>query len=183
MRQGQAAGRRGQEIEPGAAACALAARARRRLARAQHAAALEALDEAMRLCAPGAHRAAVRLWGADHVEAAAGAGAGDRARERLAALSACAAAADELPLDAVTQRAAGIVAREADMDLPFQEALALHEEVPGRLQRARTLLAYGERLRAAGRADEASEHLTAALALFDALGADAWAARCRASLA
>lgn len=182
MRQGQAVGRRGAGAEPGAAARALAARGRRALAGGDHDTALEALDEAVRLCAFGAQGVAVRLWGADHVEAAAGAGAGDRARERLGVLMACAAEDDDPALDVLAQRAAGIVAREADMDLPFQEALALHDEVPGRLQRARTHLAYGERLRAAGRADEAVEHLAAALALFEALRAEAWAERCRAAL-
>ncbi len=182
MRQGQAVHRREEGAEPGAAARALAARARRSLALGEHDAALEALDEAVRLCAPGSHGAAVRRWGADHVEAAAGAGDGDRARERVAALTACATEDDDPALDVLAQRAAGIVAREADMDLPFQEALALHDEVPGRLERGRTHLAYGERLVTAGRAGEASEQLAAALVLFESLGAEAWAARCRAAL-
>ena len=174
---------RGDDAEPGAAARAHAARARRALADGDHLDALDALEEALRLSGPAARGVALRLWGADHVEAAAGAGDGDRAAERLRALMACAAEDDEPALDALVHRAAGIVARDADMDLLFQEALALHAELPERLEHGRTLLAYGDRLRRAGRADEAAAHLTAALGVLRGLGADGWERRCRAALA
>ena len=50
-------------------------------------------------------------------------------------------------------------------------------------ERARTELAYGERLRRAGQRKRARERLHAALVVFDDLGAKAWSARARSELA
>jgi DNA-binding CsgD family transcriptional regulator len=56
----------------------------------------------------------------------------------------------------------------------FEEALALHSRVEDRFQHARTLLAFGERLRRAGERRDARERLRAALELFEGLGAAPW---------
>lgn len=72
------------------------------------------------------------------------------------------------------RRCAGLLAADG-FDDPFREALALHEETPDLFETARTALAYGARLRRAGRRVEAREQLRAALAVFTDLGAEPWA--------
>jgi DNA-binding NarL/FixJ family response regulator len=64
----------------------------------------------------------------------------------------------------------------------FDAALALHEELPMPFERARTQLAYGERLRRARQRAEAREPLKAALEAFERLGARGWAERARTEL-
>jgi DNA-binding CsgD family transcriptional regulator len=69
-----------------------------------------------------------------------------------------------------------------DFEGPFVDALALHEQVEDRFQRARTLLGFGERLRRAGRKTDARERLREALALFEELEAAPWFERTRVEL-
>ena len=57
----------------------------------------------------------------------------------------------------------------------FDEALAEHEAVDMPFERARTELAYGERLRRARRRADARVHLRRALEAFEQLGAVDWA--------
>lgn len=64
----------------------------------------------------------------------------------------------------------------------FRAALELHEAGPAPFELARTQLAYGEFLRAAGRRDEAREPLRAALAGFENVGALPFAERARREL-
>jgi hypothetical protein len=150
------------------------------LARAQHPVALDRLDAVAALCgARGSLAFALGRWGADHVEAAAGAGQHDRAVRLLERLGAYAAAVRVPGIDALTLRAAGLVAGEADMDLLFQEALEVDAERPNPVDRARTRLCYAERLEGCGRAAEAVAHRTAALSTFEGIRATVWAARCR----
>lgn len=59
----------------------------------------------------------------------------------------------------------------------FVEALGHHAEGTRPLDRARTELAYGEFLRRSRRRVDAREHLRAAIAAFDRLGAVAWSER------
>jgi DNA-binding CsgD family transcriptional regulator len=79
-------------------------------------------------------------------------------------------------------RVRGLLAPEAKIDATFAQALALLDDVPQHLERARTELNWGERLRGAGREIDAVPHLEHALARFEALGADGWAARTRSEL-
>ena len=79
------------------------------------------------------------------------------------------------------QRCQGLVAPE-EFDAPFREALALHAGTLDLYEAARTELAYGERLRRAGRRLEARVQLRAALATFSALGAEPWADQAAAEL-
>lgn len=65
---------------------------------------------------------------------------------------------------------------------PFAEALRWHERTPTPLERARTELRLGERLRRARRLTEAREPLGRALATFERLGSVPWARRARAEL-
>src|SRR6202034_487459 len=62
----------------------------------------------------------------------------------------------------------------------FERALAEHELTPDAFERARTQLAYGERLRRARDRILAREQLRAAVETFEALGAEPWAERARA---
>lgn len=70
-------------------------------------------------------------------------------------------------------RCAGLLAD--DFDGPFERALALHAETLDRFETARTSLAYGARLRRAGRRVDARAHLRGALDSFVGLGAEVWA--------
>jgi DNA-binding CsgD family transcriptional regulator len=76
-------------------------------------------------------------------------------------------------------RVRGLLAGEGRIDAAFSESLALLDQVPHQLERARLELNWGERLRAAGRLRDAVPHLDHALARFEALGADGWAGRAR----
>ena len=76
----------------------------------------------------------------------------------------------------------GLLAPDADFRGAFDAALALHEGLPMPFERARTLLALGERLRRAKQRAEAREPLTAALDAFERLGARPWAERARTEL-
>jgi DNA-binding CsgD family transcriptional regulator len=83
---------------------------------------------------------------------------------------------------AVAARARAVLAAEDDFDAAFATALALHEESDDGWARARTRLAYGERLRRAGRKLDAREELRSALSAFEEQRADVWAERARAEL-
>jgi DNA-binding CsgD family transcriptional regulator len=82
--------------------------------------------------------------------------------------------------EAVTARCRGLVA--ADFDDHFRSSLTLFATVPAACDRARTELAYAERLRRAGRRQDARPHLTAAIETFRHLGAEPWTARAAAEL-
>ncbi|MEE3850626.1 AAA family ATPase [Gordonia sp. LSe1-13] len=78
------------------------------------------------------------------------------------------------------RRAAAMVAD--DFDQAFAEALALHRDTPDRFETARTALAYGERLRRAGRRVDARVQLRSSLSAFAELGARPWADRAATEL-
>ena len=80
-------------------------------------------------------------------------------------------------------RTRGLVADDDAFEACFVEALELHERTPDVFEQARTLLAYGERLRRAARRTAARERLRAGLAIFEELGAAAWSERARTELA
>jgi DNA-binding CsgD family transcriptional regulator len=82
---------------------------------------------------------------------------------------------------AVVSRLRGILAADDAFDEHFLAALAGHPvDVP--LDRARTALWYGRRLRRAGRRVEARAQLRGALAVFDACDVPAWADQARREL-
>jgi DNA-binding CsgD family transcriptional regulator len=83
---------------------------------------------------------------------------------------------------AVAARCGALLADDADAEEAFETALERHEDDANELERARTALAYGERLRRLRRRRTAREHLHAALQLFEHLGARPWSDRARAEL-
>jgi DNA-binding CsgD family transcriptional regulator len=79
-------------------------------------------------------------------------------------------------------RARGLLAPDAELEQEFDAAIALHERTPDVFETARTRLAYGARLRRAGRRVRAREELRAAIEAFDALGAVPWSSLARTEL-
>ena len=84
---------------------------------------------------------------------------------------------------AAVARCDGLLAPPGSFDDPFRHALSLLEGAPTVLERARAELAYGERLRRAGRRREARIQLRAAHETFTASGAAPWADRAASELA
>jgi DNA-binding CsgD family transcriptional regulator len=79
-------------------------------------------------------------------------------------------------------RTRGLLASDEELEREFDEALRLHELTPDVFETARTRVAYGGRLRRAGRRVRAREELRAAIELFDALGAAPWSDLARIEL-
>ncbi|MGH3126388.1 MAG: helix-turn-helix transcriptional regulator, partial [Gaiellaceae bacterium] len=85
-------------------------------------------------------------------------------------------------LAAHLERVRGLMADADGFDAYFLRALELHDQVESPFPRARTRLAYGGRLRRAGRRVEAREQLRAALEVFERLGSQSWAENVRTEL-
>jgi DNA-binding CsgD family transcriptional regulator len=83
---------------------------------------------------------------------------------------------------AVGARCRALVAEEGDVDEAFAAALELQASEPSAWERARTELAYGERLRRRRQPRAAREQLHAALTTFERLGSTPWADRARTEL-
>lgn len=99
-----------------------------------------------------------------------------RADEATAVAAAYVEAADAKGQPWARARACRCVGLLADdFDGPFERALALHAQTLDRFETARTSLAYGARLRRAGRRVDARAHLRGALDSFVGLGAEVWA--------
>ncbi len=80
-------------------------------------------------------------------------------------------------LRALAARCRGLLAPPACFEHHFAEALEHHRLGHQPFEEARTRLCFGERLRRAGERRIARDELTAALDVFDALGAAPWSAR------
>lgn len=106
----------------------------------------------------------------------------DDAREVAAACRDLAAAKGQPWALARSDRASGMVADEGEMDAWFSASLDRHAQTLDRFETARTRLAYGERLRRAGRRVDARSQLHVALDDFAALGAAIWRDRAAAEL-
>lgn len=90
---------------------------------------------------------------------------------------------DNLAIDvAIAWRLRGLTAPESDFDECFESALKEHVPAAYPWETARTHLAYGERLRRAGRRVDARAQLRLALEIFERLGAAVWAERARQEL-
>jgi DNA-binding CsgD family transcriptional regulator len=85
-------------------------------------------------------------------------------------------------LASLADRCRGLLAADSEFAPHFVDALTRHEEAENPFEEARTRLCFGERLRRAGQRKDAREHLRAALALFEQIGAAPWARRARSEL-
>jgi DNA-binding CsgD family transcriptional regulator len=83
---------------------------------------------------------------------------------------------------AVAARARALLASDDDFEPAFTEAFGLHAQSDDTWSAARTRLAYGERLRRAGRKVDARAELRLALQTFEHQGAEVWAERARSEL-
>lgn len=83
---------------------------------------------------------------------------------------------------ALAERCRALAAEASAFEGRFERALALHAVAGNAFEEARTLLAYGGRLRRNARRIDARERLRAALTVFERLGAEPWAERARSEL-
>lgn len=136
------------------------------------------------LRARGRHQRYIGLVRSEGDEAEALLAAG-RVAEARAVADWLSVATDPWPLVARTRIQALIAAAEGDVETAlaaFERALEAHAALEMPLERARTLLAYGQALRRAKRKRPARERLEAAFAEFSRLGATAWARRAESEL-
>jgi DNA-binding CsgD family transcriptional regulator len=143
--------------------------------------AIEAIEQADRIGLRLDVSEAVVPRAGDLIEAYVRAGRREEAEAVLARLEADAQAGPRWPR-AAAARCTALLAPDDGFRAAFDRALALHEQLPMPFERARTLLAFGERLRRAKQRADAREPLTAALDAFERLGARPWAERARAEL-
>ena len=121
------------------------------------------------------HEPALVQWAPDHVEALARAGETERAEASLDRVRRSSPRARSARGRSPRPSAAA-ASSPAPPSSPahFERALELHEGDGQPFERARTHLAYAERLRRVRQRAEARPHLTAALEIFDRLGAKPW---------
>lgn len=123
-----------------------------------------------------------RMAAIDRLETAVRAGRGDLARTWLTELEAFAEGSGMPSAVAAMEHGRALLTENGDVEGHYLRALEAHAR-SGRLPaRARTELAYGEYLRRSRRRVDAREHLRAALALFEDLGAARWAERAATEL-
>ncbi len=121
-------------------------------------------------------------FAADLVEALLRSGHAQEAEEVLGQLEDRARDSSRSWTKAVASRSRGLLAPEGAYEAHFNEALDLHDRQPARFERARTNLAYGERLRRSGLRVRGRAQLRVALEEFERIGAASWATRARAEL-
>jgi DNA-binding CsgD family transcriptional regulator len=119
----------------------------------------------------------------DLVDAALRAGDHERAVATTQAFADWAPVSRAPYVHGMVARCRAVVAEDGDeAEALFREALALHADDVPPYERARTQLAYGERLRRDRRKIEARAQLRSAHEIFDGLGAAPWAERARGEL-
>jgi DNA-binding CsgD family transcriptional regulator len=153
------------------------------LVRGDMGAAAEWLEPAARLLAEGGVRLpnTFPLHG-DLIEAQVRLGKRAEASEQLTRLLDNAELTESRWAHAVGARCRALLANDADAEEAFESALELHAAHPSDLERARTQLAFGERLRRVRQRRSSREQLHPALETFETLGARPWAERARAEL-
>jgi DNA-binding CsgD family transcriptional regulator len=122
-------------------------------------------------------------WRPDLIEAAVLCGRQDLARQQLEIFEAERDRTGSQWAAITSARCRGLLADDDGFEGHFLRALDGHPAFAAPFEDARTLLAFGRRLRRQGRRMEARERLLAALAQFDALGARPWANSTQAELA
>lgn len=123
------------------------------------------------------HEPNVVQFAGDHVEALVRVGRVDDAQAVLERLAADAELTRGAWAHAVLERGRMLLATPEQLDAHAQAALRWHRQDGGPFDRARTELAWGERLRRRRRRMDAREPLEQALRTFRALGAAPWARR------
>jgi DNA-binding CsgD family transcriptional regulator len=119
----------------------------------------------------------------DVIDAALRIGEPERANTALERFEAWAPVSDAPLVKGLLARCRAILADEEDEAVSlFEEALREHTHDTPVFERARTQLAYGERLRRARRKIEARTQLRTALDTFEGLGNPLWAERARTEL-
>ncbi|WP_448617745.1 ATP-binding protein [Geodermatophilus sp. URMC 65] len=118
-----------------------------------------------------------RMAAIDRLETAVRAGRADLARAWLDELDAFATGTGAPAAVAAVEHGRALLAEGSDIEEHLRRALEAHETSLRLPDRARTHLALGEHLRRARRRVDAREHLRAALAVFDDLGAAPWSER------
>jgi DNA-binding CsgD family transcriptional regulator len=153
------------------------------LARGDAASAVQWLSPAAEMLASGDHRLRnnFRLDG-DLIEAQVRLGETRKAVRQLANLLEHAEESQSPWALAVGARCRAFVAEDDDVDEAFAAALELHTAEPSAWERARTELAWGERLRRRRQPRTAREQLHSALKTFERLGSQPWADRTRTEL-
>lgn len=121
--------------------------------------------------------------GPDLVDAYLRLGQPEAAREAGAQFALAATAKGQPWGIARARRCQAVLAPDPDSPALFEDALAQHRLTPDRYEEARTLLAYGERLRRLRERSAARTQLRAAIEEFERLGAAPWAERARTELA
>jgi DNA-binding CsgD family transcriptional regulator len=147
-------------------------------------AAIERFERVALICAedPSARIAAVH-WPEDLAEACIRRGDRVGAQRAVKALEERAGQCGSCGLVAALARSRAMVAPDETFEELFHSALEWAGRAHQPFDRARTELAFGERLRRARRRREARERLVNALATFEALGSEPWAERARRELA
>src|SRR5262249_19289834 len=118
----------------------------------------------------------------DLVDAALLAGVPDAAHEYSVRLTAYARMSPDPLASALAARCRAQLADDAEAEKEYRAALVFHEQDANAFATARTRLCFAEWLRRRGQRAESREHLHAALAVFDRLGAKPWAERTTAEL-
>ena len=119
----------------------------------------------------------------DLIDAALRAGERERAEAALAEFAAWSPVSRAPTIHAMVARCRAMLADDPEeADKLFTEALELHPEDAPPYERARTHLAYGERLRRDRRRVESRTQLRTALDTFEGLGIPLWAERARGEL-
>lgn len=131
----------------------------------------------------GAANPATVMWEPDLIEALAAVGRGDEARALLERFEARAKEAGNRRAEGAAARGAGILAEDDDAAADAFATSIEHYRTPYHpVGTGRTLLAWGTRLAAAGRRDEAIDLLDRARRELDDAGAGGWAGRAAAAL-
>jgi DNA-binding CsgD family transcriptional regulator len=118
-----------------------------------------------------------RMAAPDLFDVAIRAGQPEAAGEWLAEVSAFAEAVQSPAATALVEHGRALLADGAEAEQHFERSLVAHADSPRTPDRARTELAYGEWLRRHRRRVDAREHLRAALAVHEELGATPMAER------
>jgi DNA-binding CsgD family transcriptional regulator len=121
-------------------------------------------------------------WAPDLIEAYVRCGRTDDAETALAEFERRAQTTGRAWALATAARCRGLLAPAAKFEPAFLEARERHARSDTPFDRARTELCFGARLRRARRRSDARAPLREALAIFQRLGAEPWAARARSEL-